>query len=307
MTPTLIAIISFGTLFFGLAGIMFLMQDLGTARDGAGRGAFRLRRLPLDRNAPQPRTIVGRFDRWFLRLMVESGMSWSPVTAVLFMLLLGTIIGGTIFLFSDAPVPGMLGMIVGMTIGMVCFMVVRSRRMRQVQTQLPSALEMLARAVRAGESLDQAVHLVGDKSPEPLSVEFRRCANQLSMGISMAAVMRALVHRLQLTDVRIFTTTLTVHRQTGGNLAWTLERLAGVIRERLAYRRQMRASTAAGRMSATLIAAIGPLLFVYLFFAEPQYVSGLTQSPLGQSLLAAAVFLEIVGLVWIARMLRTDF
>jgi tight adherence protein B len=123
----------------------------------------------------------------------------------------------------------------------------------------------------------------------------------------MSAVMRALVHRLQLTDIRIFTTTLTVHRQTGGNLAWTLERLAGVIRERLAYRRQMRASTAAGRMSATLIAAIGPLLFVYLFFAEPQYVSGLTQSPLGQSLLAAAVFLEIAGLLWIARMLRSDF
>ncbi|MFP6659255.1 MAG: type II secretion system F family protein, partial [Pirellulales bacterium] len=231
----------------------------------------------------------------------------TPGTAILAMIFLGTLVGAIVLVSSEAPVAATIGVLIGMAVAMVLLMHTRGRRIRQLQEQLPPALEMLARAVRAGESLDQAVQLAGNKSPEPLAVEFRRCANQLAMGLSMECVMKSLVHRVRITDMKIFTTTLTIHRQTGGNLGWTLERLASVIRERLTYRRQMRASTAAGRMSASLIASIGPLLFIYLFFAEPDYVRGLTVSPLGQSMLIMAIFLEVVGLVWIVRMLRTDY
>jgi tight adherence protein B len=297
----------FGTLCFGLAATLLVMQDMGAARQAAPARRFRLTRLPLDRRAPAPRTAIGRFDHWFYRLIVESGVAWTPVTAVLAMVFLGILVGGVVLLTSDAPLAATIGVLIGMAVALMLIMNVRGRRIRRLHEQLPPALEMLARAVRAGESLDQAINLAGEKSPEPLAIEFRRCANQLAMGLSMECVMKSLVHRVRMTDMKIFTTTLTIHRQTGGNLAWTLERLAGVVRERLTYRRQMRATTAAGRMSSSLIAAIGPLLFIYLFFAEPEYVRGLTVTPLGQSLLMMAIFLEIVGLIWIARMLRTDY
>lgn len=307
MSPTIIAILVFGALCFGLAAMLLVVQDVSVARQSATGRKFRLNQLPLDRRAPAPRTAIGRFDHWFYRLIIESGVSWTPVAAILSMLFLGTLVGGIVLVVSDAPLAATIGVLIGMAVALVLLMNTRGRRIRRLQEQLPPALEMLARAVRAGESLDQAVQLAGEKSPEPLAVEFRRCANQLAMGLSMECVMKSLVHRVRITDMKIFTTTLTIHRQTGGNLAWTLERLAGVIRERLTYRRQMRASTAAGRMSASLIAAIGPLLFIYLFFAEPDYVRGLTVSPLGQSMLMMAIFLEVVGLVWIVRMLRTDY
>ena len=82
-----------------------------------------------------------------------------------------------------------------------------------------------------------------------------------------------------------------------------LERLSIVVRDRLNYRRQLRAVTAAGRMSATLVAAAGPMLFFYLMVFEPEYFGRLTATSMGQMLLATAVVLETVGLIWIWRML----
>ena len=122
----------------------------------------------------------------------------------------------------------------------------------------------------------------------------------------MSAVMRSLVYRLRLIEVKIFATTLAVHREMGGNLATTLDRMAAVLRERITYRRQVRAATAAGRFSATLVASAGPLLFAYMFIFQYEYASALVTLPLGQSLLAVAVALEVIGLVWIVRLLKAD-
>jgi tight adherence protein B len=127
------------------------------------------------------------------------------------------------------------------------------------------------------------------------------------MGLSLSAAMSAFRRRLRLMEVRIFTTTLAVHRQTGGHLALTLERMAAVMRERMTYRRQVRAATAAGRFSAMLISITGPLLFAYMFLFQPEYAYRLVTLPLGQSLLVAAVVFEVVGLVWVARLLRTEY
>ena len=108
-----------------------------------------------------------------------------------------------------------------------------------------------------------------------MGLEFRRCARHLQMGLSVTAAMRSLVHRLPLMDVRILATTLSVHRQTGGNLALTLERMARVVRDRMVYRQQMRSVTAAGRFSAMMIATVGPLLFLYMFMFQRDYAGKL--------------------------------
>lgn len=301
------ALIGFAVISFGVAAVLLLVRDLAGAVAGGKTGSLRLQRLPLTRRQQPPRTAVGEFDQWFCRLVSESGTGWTPLSGVSFLIMFGLLIGGPVFIWQDAPLLLALGMTVGFMIGLLLLIHTRSRRMKQMQEQLPPAMETLARAVRAGESLDQAIELVGAKSAEPLACEFRRCANQLKMGLSMPAAMRSLMDRVSLTDVKIFTTTLTVHRQSGGNLAHTLERLAAVIRERLDHRLQMRAATGAGRMSATLIASIGPVLFVYMFFVQPDYASGLLESPIGQSLLALAVFLELVGLLWVAKLLRNEW
>jgi tight adherence protein B len=127
------------------------------------------------------------------------------------------------------------------------------------------------------------------------------------MGLGLPAVMRSLSSRLKIYEVRIFATTLIVHRQMGGNVVAVLERLAQVVRERINYRRQLRATTAAGRMSAGLVGLVTPSVFLYFFFFRPEYVTTMLNSPLGQSMLITTVVLEVVGLVWMVRILKPSY
>jgi tight adherence protein B len=303
--PSVIVLICFAAITLIAAAVGMLVRDLVVA--GAPRGeAGLLRRLSLARDERPPRGIAGRIDATLERLVVESGVDLSTMATALLLLAGGMLIGGALWLWTQDLLAAAVGAVIGLALPLPWLAFRRSRRIREIRERLPDALDLVARAVRAGESLDQAIDLAGQKGPEPLATEFRRCARQLQMGLSMHAVMRALIHRLRLMEVRIFATTLAVHRQTGGNLAITLERMAAVIRQRINYHRQVRAATAAGRFSATLIATAGPLLFGYMFFFQYEYAGKLLTLPLGQSLLVIAVSLEIIGLLWISRMLKTD-
>ena len=306
MNASVLGLLIFAALATGCAAVALAFKDLLLARRGRRESLpppSRLHRRPRDAEH-RPAGAVGAFDRWFLRLVRETGMSLSPTEAVLVLILCGSVVGGAIFIFSEHPVAAVLGVLLGMGAALSCLAARRARHIRKLQDQLPTALDMLARSMRAGLSVDESVEMAGQQLPEPLAQEFRHSANQLALGLSLPAVMRSLVDRVRLFDVRIFTTTLTVHRQTGGNLAQVLERLAAVVRDRLDYRRQLRSTTSAGRFSTLLIAAIGPLLFVYMFFFQPDYVKAMLESPVGQSMLVAAFVLESIGLIWTARLLK---
>jgi tight adherence protein B len=107
-------------------------------------------------------------------------------------------------------------------------------------------------------------------------------------------------------ETRILATTLAVHRQAGGNVTHTLERLAEVMRQRLTARGRFRAAMAGGRFATFLIAAIGPLAFFYLVRWQPEYSHSFFDQPLGLALLATVVLLQVIGLTWIAGLLRTE-
>lgn len=305
MDISLVALLAFAGLTLIVAAVLLLVRDLvwQTAGDANPRRRL-LGRLPLARDEVPASGVTGRIDSSFGRLVAESGMDCTPNAACLLLILCGLLLAGALFLWHEEPLPAVAGMLAGMSIPLIVWMFWRAKRIRTLQSQLPDALDLLARAVHAGESLDQAVELVGQKSAEPLAKEFRRISRQLAMGLSLPAAMRALAYRLQLMDVRILSTTLSVHRQTGGNLASTLERMAAVVRERLTYKRQIRATTAAGRFSAMLITAAGPFLFIYMFFFRSEYIGRMLSQPLGQMLLAAAIILEVIGIIWVLSMLR---
>jgi tight adherence protein B len=126
------------------------------------------------------------------------------------------------------------------------------------------------------------------------------------MGRSFSAVMESLANRVRTVEMRILTTTLTVQRQTGGNLSETLERMSGVIRDRLNAARQMRASTGAGRASTLIIATISPLAYLFMFVFQRDYLEALYADPLGRILLGVALGLEVLGLLWVAMLLRQE-
>jgi len=116
-----------------------------------------------------------------------------------------------------------------------------------------------------------------------------------------------MTQRAPVMEMRIFATTMTVQRQTGGSLPSALERLAQVFRDRLSYHRQFRASTAQGRGSVIMIAVLGVLAATYLFVWQPDYSQSLLQDRIGQIMLLVAVVLQIVGLTWVFWVLRSSY
>jgi tight adherence protein B len=307
---TLISFVGFASLV--VAGGMvvrdlFFAKFVSATADAATADNVRLGRLPLARDAVQPTGFVSRLDSAFQRLVVESGIQADALSVTMLLVLCGLVLGGALFLWQDDPVIGIVGFLVGFFTPMPYLALRRSRRQNEIRGQLADVLELMARATRAGESLEQSIELVGDKAAEPLATEFRRCAKHMQMGLSIPATMRALIYRLPIMEIRILATTLAIHRQAGGNLATTLERMARVVRDRLSYRRQIRSVTAAGRFSATMIAMAGPLLFLFMFTFQREYAGKLLTLPLGNLLLGLAVILELIGIVWMMRLMRTEY
>jgi tight adherence protein B len=302
-----VTIISFAGLASIVGAVGLALRDLFLAPRQVEEAAPRLSRLPLARDAVAPTGLIGRLDQSVERLASESGIPSGGLTVTLLLVFTGLLLGGAVFLWTDDLLAAVVGAIAGMLLPIPVLSYRRNQRLRQVQMQLSDVLDMMSRATRAGESLEQSIALVGQRAAEPLGLEFRRCSRHLQMGLSVGAAMRALVHRLPLMDIRIMATTLSVHRQTGGNLALTLERMARVVRDRMNYRQQMKSVTAAGRFSAMLIAMAGPLLFVFMFAFQREYATKLLTLPLGNVLLIIAVVLELIGLVWISRMIRIEY
>ena len=249
---------------------------------------------------------IGQFDNWFDRFILETGMQWTSIAAFLAMVAAGIALGGSLFLWKENLILAGAGMFVGMIVAWAIFAYVRYRRLQLIDAQLPEVLELIARAVRAGETLDQAVELVAATAMEPSASELRFCTRQMQLGLSVEATFRALTQRIPLPELRLFAAALVVQRRAGGSLAITLERFARAIRERQAYRRQLRVATAGARWSSMVIVLASILLLIYLFTWQPEYIESFISSPIGKWVFVIALVLEVIGVIWVVTLTRPE-
>ena len=149
--------------------------------------------------------------------------------------------------------------------------------------------------------------LVSRTTAAPLGPEFRRCAGQLDMGLSVSAAMRSLVRRAPIPEMRIFASTLIMQRRTGGNLSLMLDRLSNVIRDRINYHRTFKAATGASRVSTMMIGVAGPLVAAYMLIWQREYFNKFLETLGGQVLLGTAIGLQVIGLIWIYVLLKSDY
>ncbi|MBI1346595.1 hypothetical protein GC163_09935 [bacterium] len=275
----------------------------GTA---AAPSSLRLRRTPDVFDRPASQNLSGKIDLAFDRLVQESGTELTSGTIFQIVIAGGLILGGTMWLYHDEPLMGVLGAMSGMAIPLLLLSSIRTKRMRQLRDQLPHAIETLARATRAGRSVEQAIELVSQETEGVLAQEFLRCQQQLNLGRSFEKTLRSLANRVRVMEMQILATTLIVQRQSGGPLSETLERMTTVIRERLAAQRQVRAATAAGRMSTLVVASIAPLIVIFLFSFRRDHLFVLFDDVVGRSLLLLAMVLEIIGLIWVVWLMRSE-
>jgi tight adherence protein B len=177
----------------------------------------------------------------------------------------------------------------------------KGRRILQLETQLPEAIDLIARAVRAGHPLSAGLGMAAEEAPEPLASEFRITFEEQKFGLPFEEALLGLGDRVEVVDVRILITAILVQREVGGNLSEILETIAETMRARFNLRRQVRVYTAQGRMSGYTLAALPILVGLAITAINPDYMRTLFHEPVGRGMLAGAGMLQLFGFLWIRK------
>jgi tight adherence protein B len=301
--------------FTGIAILVLFIWLIVSAITGRRREAFKRRMAKEDSDASltlielPPTTLGGRVDSAFTRMIERTGLDMDTTLALGIIVLFGVVLGGAAFLwrFEEEPWVAIPAFFLGCAIPLVFFMWRQRVWRRNMQNQLPDALYLLARSVRAGRSIDQSIQLVGDAGVQPLAREFSRMHRQLELGLSLSQTLQSAANRIGLIDFNVFASVLSLHRGTGGNLPTILDRVAAATRDRNQFEGQYRAATVLGRYSAAFIVSLACFIIFYLFFFQREWAMKFFDtrySYTGIFLFCAAIALEILGglvLVWFLR------
>jgi len=180
----------------------------------------------------------------------------------------------------------------------------RSSRLSRFEEQFPEAIDMLARAVRAGHAFTTGLDLIGKELAEPVAGEFRTTYEQQNFGLPLKEALHNLAVRVPLPDVRFFVTALQIQRESGGNLAEILDNLSTVIRERFKILRQVRVFTAHGRMTLYILMVLPPGFALLMYMANPAYMDRLFTDPAGREAIGVGAALQVIGFFIIRKIIR---
>jgi len=180
----------------------------------------------------------------------------------------------------------------------------RASRIGELETQLPDALDFLARSMRAGHAFSISLEMVGEEIHEPLGQEFRALFNEQNLGASLERAFAGFSRRVPIPDVRFFSSAVLLQRQTGGNLSEILNRLSHIIRERFRLKGQVKAVSAHGRLTATILTLLPLATLGGMLITSPGYLEPMITNPTGRKIVAAGVLAQIVGNFFIRKIIK---
>ncbi len=256
---------------------------------------------------PTPLGVRSRFDTWFETTVRRSGLEASPAGVVATMLLAATVLGAGLYFWKGQWGLASLGIALGVGVPLAAVVIAHRRYRWRLQEQLPDSYRMLAGSVRAGQTLEQAIEFYAERGVKPLAEEFTHCAGLIRLGMSPFAALRSTASRVQLLDFDLLVSTVGLYTQTGGNLVLLLERLADSVRDRNQYLGQFFAATAQSRIVALAIGSAAPLILLFYALSEPEHIQSFFNSPNGWAVLAGCATLEIVGVLWLWRILKVEY
>ena len=178
----------------------------------------------------------------------------------------------------------------------------KNQRMAKFERQLPDALELVSRALRAGHAFSVGLNMVGDEAADPIGIEFKRVSDEVSMGVALPQALQNMTDRLDCVDLRFFVTAVLVQRETGGNLAEIIDSLASLIRKRFELQLKVSALSAEGRISGVVLFGLPLVLGFLLYLINPEYLGLLFTDPIGQNLATVGAVLMVMGAVIMKRM-----
>lgn len=197
-----------------------------------------------------------------------------------------------------------LGLLLGACLPVWVVFLLRKRRFRKFETVFPQAIELLVRSARAGHPFTSSLEMIATEMSEPIAGEFRRVYEEQKFGLPIRDALLNLAVRVPIIDVKFFITSVMLQRETGGNLAEILDKLAYVIRERFRLLRQVRVYTAQGRLTMMILMSLPPGLVLLWCVINPVFIKPLLTDPMGHFLIGAGLTLQFIGFLFIRKIIE---
>lgn len=241
------------------------------------------------------------------RMLEQSGIRLNLAS---FLLLTGCL--GLVGYLAGFLVTRMLlvGLLFGLIAGSLPYLWVRrakNKRMLQFEEQFPEAIDLIARALRAGHALPTGLSMVADEMQPPVGTEFRMLYDEQNFGLNVSDALRNFARRIPVLDARFFVTAVLTQREAGGNLAEVLDNLSSVIRERFKVKRQIRVISAHGRITGVVLACLPPSLAAITLLLNRDYLGTLLGDPLGRQMILVALTLQVVGTLIMRKIINIEY
>lgn len=272
------------------------LQGAGGADPGAPPGGRALA-APLDRYPAVERL---RQELW------RAGVNLRPTDFLGLIPLCGLVLGGLSLALSGLVWLSLLAAGLGALAPVIALWRKQVQRRAAFEAQLPDGLSLITSSLRSGYSFLQALRMVAQEMPLPISQEAQRVVDEVGVGMTLDEALARLVRRMRSYDVDLMVTAISIQYQVGGNLAELLDTIGQTIRERFRNRREISALTAEGRLSGVILLLLPPVLMAVLLLRNPDYMRPLFEHPVGQGMLVGAIVLQVLGALIIRRMLAID-
>ena len=238
------------------------------------------------------------------RMLDQANLHITPSRLVMFSVMAG-LLGGLAASVLTVFIPLMI--LAGLVTASLPFLHVWWRRKKRFDAfleQLPDTLDLISRALSAGHAFSEAMHMVSNEMPDPIATEFRKAYEEQNLGLSVKLELENLTQRMPILDLQLCVTAILIQRETGGNLAEILEKVAYTIRERFRIMGDLKTLTTSSRMSAWLLCGLPIFVVVAVTVMNPEYMSVLWTDPRGHYLIAAALTMQIMGMLIVRKILK---
>lgn len=239
--------------------------------------------------------------------MLDQRIKQADVKITVSRLLFFSMVAGLMAFFATYTIAnGLIAIVFGIIAAIIpIFHINRKRHKRLVKfnAQLPDTLDLLSRSLSVGHAFSESLNQVASEMPNPVATEFRITFEEQKLGLSTTVALARLAERVPLLDLQICITAMNIQRETGGNLAEILEKVAQTIRERFKLMEDFRTMTTSSRGSAWILCALPIVVVFMMYMISPEYMNVLIHDERGHYLLAAAAVLQVSGMITIRRIL----
>jgi tight adherence protein B len=247
---------------------------------------------------------LGKIDN-LQRSLMQADIYWQPGTFLSVAGLLACA-GFLVAFLKGGFYPGIGAAFI---LGYIPFVVMRlkkSQKTKIIEKQMPEAMELLARSLRAGHALPSSIELAGKEVPPPLGTEMKTVYDEQRLGLSVPAALKRMGERVASQDLQYFVTAVMLQAETGGNLAEVMENIGYLIRERLKLKGKIQALTAEGKLSALVLTLLPFVVFFTLTILNRNYINTLFTDPAGIYIIGIGLVNILIGIVWMKKIIKLD-